>query len=102
MFHIKKIHYCVKFVIYFNKNKTPNLLGPTNIRLNNDIDFVKKLNELKEQLVSPRLTFVKIWQLQGYGQYNIKGSIINVPLNIDSTQSILLHLPMMKQQLVYH
>jgi hypothetical protein len=33
-----------------NKNKTPKLLVPTNVRLNNDIDFVKKLNELEEQL----------------------------------------------------
>jgi hypothetical protein len=57
--------------------------------LNNDIDSVKKLNELEERLVSPNLTFVQIWQLQGYGQYNIKGSIINVPSNINSTQSIL-------------
>jgi hypothetical protein len=48
---------------------------------------------LEEQLVSPRLTFIQIWQLQGYGQYNIKGSIINVPFNINSTQSILAHLP---------
>ncbi len=57
--------------------------------MNNDIDFVKKLNELEKQLVSPHLAFAQIWQLQGYGQYNIKGSIINVPSNINFTQSIL-------------
>jgi hypothetical protein len=39
------------------------------------------------------LVFVQIWKLQGYGQYNIKGNIINVPTNIYFTQSILLHLP---------
>jgi hypothetical protein len=61
--------------------------------LDNDIDFVKKLNELEKQLVSPHLTFAKIWQLQVYGKYNIKGSIINVPSNINSTQSILPCLP---------
>ncbi len=27
---------------FFSKNKKPKLLVPTNIRLNNDIDFVKK------------------------------------------------------------
>ncbi len=80
-------------LLFFNKNKTPKLLVLTNIGLNNDIEFIKKLNELEEQSVSPRLTFAQIWQLQGYGQYNIKGSIINVPFNINSTQSILLHLP---------
>jgi hypothetical protein len=39
------------------------------------------------------LAFTQIWQLQGYGQYNIKGSIINVPTNVNFTQSILPHLP---------
>ena len=67
MFHFKKkIHYCVNLFIY-NKNKTPKLLVPTNIKLNNDIDFVKKLNELEERLVSPCLAFAQIWQLQGCG-----------------------------------
>ncbi len=37
--------------------------------------------------------FVQIWKLQGYGQYNIKGSIINFPSNINSTRSILPRLP---------
>jgi hypothetical protein len=36
---------CYSFI---NKNKTPKLLIPTNIRLNNDIDSIKKLNELEE------------------------------------------------------
>jgi hypothetical protein len=31
----------------------------------------------------------QIWQLQGYEQYNKNRSIINVPSNINSTQSIL-------------
>jgi hypothetical protein len=94
MFHLKKkIHYCVKvFIHFFSKSKTPKLLVPTNIRLNNDIDFVIKLNELEEQLVSPHLPFAQIWQFQGYGQYNIKGNIINVPFNINFTQSLLPHL----------
>jgi hypothetical protein len=58
-------------LFFFNKNKTPKLLVPTNVSLNNDIDSIKKLNELEEQLVSSCLTFVQSWQFQGYGQYNI-------------------------------
>ncbi len=54
---------CKSYYSFFNKNKTPKLLVPTNIRLNNDIDYVKKVNELKEGLISPRLTFDEIWQL---------------------------------------
>jgi hypothetical protein len=76
-----------------NKNKTPKFFVPTNIRLKNDIDSVKKLNELKKWLISRCLAFVQIWQLQGYGQYNIRGNIINVPSNINYTQSILFHFP---------
>jgi hypothetical protein len=74
------------------KEKAPKFLVPTNIKLNDPIDFVKKLNELKERSISPHLAFAQIWQLQGYGQYNIKGSIINVSINVNFTQSILLHL----------
>jgi hypothetical protein len=61
--------------------------------LKSDIDYVKKPNELEKRLVSPHLAFAQIWQPQGYGQYNIKRSIINVPLNINYTQSRLLLLP---------
>jgi len=79
---------CKKNYSFFNKNKTPKLLVHTNIRLNNDINFVKKMNELEELLISLRLAFAQIWQLQVYGEYNIKGSIINVPFDISYTQSM--------------
>jgi hypothetical protein len=40
MFHLKKkFHYCAKIII--SNEKTPNILVPTYIRLNNDIDFVE-------------------------------------------------------------
>jgi hypothetical protein len=55
---------CKSCYYFLNRNKTPKLLVLTNTKLNNDI---KKLNELEEQLISPRLTFIQIWQLQGYG-----------------------------------
>jgi len=32
---------CKSFYSFFNKNKTPKLLVPTNIKLNNDIDSIK-------------------------------------------------------------
>ncbi len=49
MFHFKKkIHYCVKVIFFKTKNKTPKILISTNIRLNNDIDSLKKLSELKK------------------------------------------------------
>ncbi len=64
MFHLKKKNplLCKSCYLFFNKNKTPKLLVPTNIRLNNDINCIKKLNELEELLVSPHLAFAQIWQ----------------------------------------
>ncbi len=65
----EKIYYCVKIIIIILiKIKHQSFLVPTNIRLNNDINSINKLNELKERLVSPCLTFDQIWQLQSYGQ----------------------------------
>ncbi len=86
---VKLNHYCVKVAIHFFKK----LKFQINIKLNDIIEFVKKLNELEKQLVSPCLSFAQIWQFQGYGQYSIKGSIINVPKNVNFTQSILPCLP---------
>jgi hypothetical protein len=37
--------------------------------------------------------FAQIYKLQGYGQYKMHGSVINVLANVDQTQSILPHLP---------
>jgi hypothetical protein len=87
IFQLTKLnHYCVKIIIHFLKKiKNLDLLVPINIKLNDPIDFVKKLNELKEQLISPCLAFTQIWQLQGYGQYNFLKSIINVPTNVNFT-----------------
>jgi hypothetical protein len=43
--------------------------------------------------VSPRLAFAQIYQLKGYGQYGIRGSIVNVPTNLDLVQNVLPRLP---------
>jgi hypothetical protein len=37
--------------------------------------------------------FAQIYKLQRYGQYKMHGCVINVPKNVDQTQSILPHLP---------
>ena len=43
-------------------------------------------------MISPRLAFAQIHKSHNYGQYKLHGSIINVPTNIDQTQSLLLDL----------
>jgi len=66
-----------------------------NIELNNIVNFIKKLNELQELLVSLCLTSLQcFWQLQAsYKWYDIKWNIIKNPSNINSTQLLLFHLP---------
>ena len=44
-------------------------------------------------MISPRLVFTQIHKLHNYGQYELHGGIINVPANIDQTQSLLPRLP---------
>ncbi len=55
--------------------------------------LIQKLTQLEKRFISPRLIFAQIYKLQGYGQYKIHGNVINVPTNVDQTQSILPHLP---------
>jgi len=53
------------------------------------ISSVLDLHELQERLITPQQAFTQIWQVEGYGQYKIPGSIINVLANVNKTQSIL-------------
>ncbi len=50
MFDLKKKNplSCKSCYSFYNKNKAPKFFVPTNIRLNNDIDSIKKPNELEE------------------------------------------------------
>lgn len=54
------------------------------------IALVVMLNDLEERLVSPHLAFAQMWQLHGYRQYSIRGSIIDVVANIDASNAIYI------------
>jgi hypothetical protein len=88
-----KLYVCYNCLNNFNKNKTPLYLVPNSISRNEIIPLVQRLTQLEEQLISPCLAFAQIYKIHGYGQYSIHGSIINVPSNINETQSILPRLP---------
>jgi hypothetical protein len=51
------------------------------------------LNKIEECLIAPCLRFAQIFQLQGYGQYGLHGSIVNVPTNLNIIQTILPRMP---------
>jgi len=61
--------------------------------LKNNYSISLKINTIKRTSISPHFAFAQIYKLQGYGQYKMHGSVINVPANVDQTQSILSHLP---------
>jgi len=43
-------------------------------------------------LIAPHLAFAQIFQLKGYGQYEMHGSIVNIPKKLDMVQIILPRL----------
>jgi hypothetical protein len=47
----------------------------------------------KKNHIFPQLSFGQMYKLHGYGQYEMKGNLINVWTNINQTQLILLYLP---------
>jgi hypothetical protein len=70
------------------ENKPPLYQVANKIPRNKIIPLVQKLTQLEEHLISPCLAFAQIYKLQGYGQYKMHGSVINVLANVDQTQSI--------------
>jgi hypothetical protein len=52
-----------------------------------DMKFLLMLNKIEEILIAPCLAFAQIFQLQGYGQYGLHGSIVNVPTNLNIIQT---------------
>ncbi len=63
----------------------------TNNQLN--FKFVLILHKFEEHLIALHLAFAQIFQLKGYGQYGMHGSIVNVPTNLDLVQIILPRSP---------
>ncbi len=46
---------------------------------------MSNLYELEEILIAPCQAFAQIWQVEGYKQLKIRGSIINVLANVNKT-----------------
>ena len=44
-----------------------------------------KLTHLEERLISPRLAFMQLRELPRGGQLNLKGNVVNVPADVNTT-----------------
>jgi len=51
--------------------------------------FVSMLNKKKESFIVSRLAFTQIFQLKGYGQYDMHGHLVNAPTNFNLMQKLL-------------
>jgi hypothetical protein len=60
--------------------------------IHSSFKFVPIVNKIEKHFITPHLAFTQIFQLKGYWQYGIDGSIVNVPTNSDLVQTILLIL----------
>jgi hypothetical protein len=90
----KKKQYVCNFCLNFLKKcEIPKFCVPNNICRNSIMKSIQQLTELEERLISLRIAFARIHKLHNFGQFKLYGSIINVPTNIDQTQSLLPRLP---------
>ncbi len=63
------------------------------IKIKPNMNFILMLSNIKEHLITPWLAFAQTFQLQGYEQYDIHESVVNVPTNLNLVQNVLSHMP---------
>jgi hypothetical protein len=87
--------WCVNLVVKKIDLKKPLDLMLCDYIVNNkpNMEFPLMLNKIKERTFAPHLVFAQNFQLWGYGQYGMHGSIVNVPTNLNLIQNILPRLP---------
>jgi len=76
--NITSLMICSNCKRYLNGKDLPKILVST-IFFNTHIPFIAIFFELEERLVVPKQVFAQIYQVQGYGQFKMHGSAINVP-----------------------
>jgi hypothetical protein len=87
------LYICTSCLHNISGNKPP-LYQVSNKKFKNKIiPSIHKLTQLEEHFISTCFNFAQIYKLQGYGQYNMHGNVINVFINVSQTQSILSCLP---------
>ena len=83
---------CLSFHKHLKKNKIPPSAAKNGMFFPVKPDFFD-LNELECRLLAPRLAFQKLLQAPRGNQLKIKGNIVNVPADANSTVNMLPRLP---------
>ena len=77
---------------YLKKSKIPPCAAKNGMTFPRKPDFFD-LNELECRLLAPRLAFQKLMQAPQGNQLKIKGNVVNVPADVNSTVNMLPRLP---------
>jgi hypothetical protein len=86
--HLQMCKYCGKNIDF------EKLLNNIDLRTHiiNDksyMKFVSMFNKIKESFIVSRLSFTQFFQLKGYRQYDMHGSVVNAPTNLNLVQKLL-------------
>ncbi|KAF0753083.1 ELKS/Rab6-interacting/CAST family member 1-like, partial [Aphis craccivora] len=80
---------CTSCHPHLKKSKVPPLYIGNGYELNSVPSSVTQLNQIEKQMVSLRLPFMKIFKCLRSDGFLIKGNVINVPIDLTKTTSIL-------------
>ena len=83
---------CLSCHKHLKKNKIPPSAAKNGMFFPVKPDFFD-LNELECRLLAPRLAFQKLLQAPRGNQLKIKGNVVNVPADVNSTVNMLPRLP---------
>jgi hypothetical protein len=86
--HLQMCRYCGKN-IDFDKLLNNIHLHSHIINNKSSMKFVSMLNKKKESFIVSHLAFTQIFQLKGYGQYDMHGHLVNAPTNLNLMQKLL-------------
>lgn len=93
VFYVKQISeskFCRTCSLAIEKGHIPKLCLSNGLNFPNVDEEILKLNRLEERLLAPRHVFQTIWTVRGHtGQFRTKGGIVNVPVDVDNTVSML-------------
>ncbi|GBM39081.1 ATP-dependent DNA helicase PIF1 [Araneus ventricosus] len=81
--------FCTSCMSYIRLGKVPPLAVSNGFKYPEQPNCLAVLNDLEERLVSLRIPFMQIKECSYDRQLGIKGTIVNVPINLDQTVSKL-------------
>ncbi|KAG2203378.1 hypothetical protein INT47_010076 [Mucor saturninus] len=81
-----KNYFCSTCKASIKKSRVPTIALKNGFHFPDKVACIDSLIRLEERFVSPRHVFQSIWSHKGLlGQYKTKGGIVNVPVNVETT-----------------